>query len=358
MRAALALCLAACSYSPAPNVLVDGAPDDTNTDGDPGAHCFGSSDKVCLVTLPDGPFDLNGGMNTITTDITTNCAPTTIESTITACVIAGTSIQIDGTLIGVGSRPLVLVATNGSIVVSGTLDVASHRDEMPGAGADPGVGCGGGTPPSGASGGAGGSLGGLGGIGGDGSGGSGGMPGPVIATSTLRGGCAGVRGGASPGVVGGGPSGGAVLLIANGIGIAGTGTINASGRGGDGGANLNDGVRRGGSGGGSGGMIVFDAPSLMIDGTVMAQGGAGGEGNDVNDIGDVGDDPSAAGVAAVGGSGCQGGNGGVGGTDDAGSKGTNASSDGGGGGGGGAGIIRVIGGASIPSTGTVVPAAS
>src|SRR5690606_28127761 len=133
-----------------------------------------------------------------------------VEGSNAWCVIAGESITVTGTVGVMGSRPLVLVATN-AIAVEGTLDAASRRVDLKRGPAANATACLAGTAPTGAKdGGAGGSFGGK---GGDGGGTGKGLAGAAITPTSLHGGCRGQDGGgANKGV--GGEGGGAVYLIA------------------------------------------------------------------------------------------------------------------------------------------------
>jgi hypothetical protein len=341
LRWCITVVVTACSYSPTP---VPGGTDATPE------NCFGSIVTVCPVTPPTEPTMFGGSTMIDTTG--TGCIVT--EPAVDACVIAGTEIAIATgvTVRGVGGRPLVLLST-GTFRIDGTLDVASRRGDAPGAGADPAV-CGAGTPPSNGTtiafgGGHGGAFGNAGGSGGPGDpDGNGGIA-PAVAAFSFHGGCPGQTGGNSAGR--GGSGGGAVALIATSIEV--TGSIHASGAGGDGSAVEG----AGGSGGGSGGAIVLDATAIDIAGLVLAHGGGGGEGSGGN-VSDPGDDPATA-TVAVGGSGnSDGGDGGAGGTAAEGANGSPPSANpagpsGGGGGGGGCGVIRATTSPTI--SGTVSP---
>jgi hypothetical protein len=348
------LTLAACGFrSPNGNGGADAAPaDDASPTTDDGLTdsrsplCFGSFAEVCLAGLPEAAITVNGGATlTINTQPgSQDCVATTSDAG--ACVVAAASISVDGTIRGIGPRPLVLLAT-GSIVVNmnGVIDVASHRGAA-GAGAGANASrCVAGSTPTVITGGWGGSNATKGGDGDRaGSGSTGGnassaLPRPVAA---LFGGCAGGKG--AGGTAGnGGAGGGAVDLIAAVIVI--NGTVNASGAGASGASDNSD----GGGGGGSGGMIVLDAPDVTINGSakVFAQGGSGGEGGPSNISGNGsggdGTDPTVPGQAAAGGiGGGSGGNGGDGATTTNGGNGGEdggLGDDGGGGGGGGAGFI-------------------
>jgi hypothetical protein len=303
---------------------VDAPPDGPPIDA---LVCFGTSseDTVCLTIGPTAPVTLPVAIDT---DGAT-CSPYVLSGP-AGCVIAATDITAAGTIVVTGTKPLILVAT-GTISISGTLDVASHRGGTLGAGHDPPACVAGGL-------GAGGTFGGMGGTG------IAGTTSAPVPPTTLRGGCKGQNGGGN-GFGVGGAGGGAVLLIATTLDLG--GAINASGAGG---------VRGGmidthGGGGGSGGMIAIDAATITGTGKLVANGGGGASGTG-QVLGGHGDDPSlttplvrAAGGASGGDGGGVGGRGGAatigdgengaaGGLDNLGNQ------AGDGGGGGAAGVLR------------------
>jgi hypothetical protein len=208
------------------------------------------------------------------------------------CVIAGGPLVIDARVNVIGSRALVLWSA-GLLVIepAGFIDAASHGDVPPradtkGPAANTGLDCrsndtfgfAGANNATGGGGGAGGSFGGPGGRGGAGNGAIGGGPGPNMATLRLTGGCPGGLGGFAGGhslTRLSGNGGGAVFLLAE-REIVVRGTIDASG----GGAYFAH-VGDGGAGGGSGGLIGFDAAmnvSFDSSARVVALGGGGGSG--------------------------------------------------------------------------------
>jgi hypothetical protein len=330
--------------------------------GGPDAQlCFGSGlVKVCLSSAPNRAVRYSADTLLDTTG-SANCTQTMAQAEgPELCIIAGTTVTIGVTLTVIGSRALVLVATD-SLMVSGVLDASSTSAGRHGAAANqgdcanPSVGV---DDTGGAGGGGGGGLGTSGGTGGTGDlndngppagQGRGGVAGAATqALTVLRGGCRGGDGGAgdmqhrSPG----GDGGGAVYLIAgNAIQIS--GDVFASG-GGGGVTSGALGAEQGGGGGGTGGMIGLDAPSLEIAGRVVANGGAGGGGG-----GAVGGAPGGDGTTAnwnepatpgPGGGSIPGGNGAPGTAIGATSHVDGSSNDGGAGGGaGGLGIIVVHG---------------
>jgi len=308
---------------------------------DAATACFGTGlVKLCLAA-PTAAIVVSAP-TTIDTDDPATCAAV-LSGGDGLCVIAATEIRIDAKLRATGTKPLVLLASM-TITTTAQLDVGSHRGATPelGAGADP-AGCATGTAPGSNGGGAGGSFTGPGGRGGSP---NAGMPGAIVDPITaLRGGCAGQDGdGGTRGQRGHG--GGAVFLIA-GSQIDARGGINAAGEGGSGGTDN----RAGGGGAGAGGLIGFDAPTIMLAGLILANGGGGGEGAGQSTPGNPGADPSSTAAAAGGRAGTSnGGDGGSGSSGNAAGAGNAANSGGsqggGGGGGGGAGAVRVPAGAS------------
>jgi hypothetical protein len=278
----------------------DGSIQDGAVDGSNDAQsCFGVGlVNVCLATLPDHPVSLPRVSGTLDTTQAANCDLVVAQQAgPSLCVIVGTSVTVSGSLVAIGPRPLVLVATDTVTVIgSGTLDVSS----VGGTGARRGAGgnasecfpsSNGANDSGGAGGGGGGGFGTTGGQGGSGDlddsnqpvgpafGGAGGEPqsSPIV----LHGGCSGGAGGSAntdPRNRGGpgGDGGGVVYLIA-GNRIAIDGNVFASGAGG-GVTSGTDGRLEGGGGGGSGGMIGLDAPMIQVAGRVVANGGAGGGG--------------------------------------------------------------------------------
>jgi hypothetical protein len=284
---------------------VDAAVDSTpSPDGPPpmpdAQNCFGVGIvKVCLQVQPAGSINLPGVMSTVDTTSSANCDQVVAQQGGPAlCVIAAANITVVNGLIAIGTRPLVVIATDSITVNSnGKIDVSSPT----GAGARRGAGSNfdqcsrsdkGRNDSGGAGGGGGGSFGTVGGTGGTGdlnnsappgNTATGGNPGAASAPPTvLRGGCIGGAGGegdnSDQSRIGGaaGDGGGAVYLIA-GNRIAINGDIFASGGGGRV-TSAPGGRQEGGGGGGSGGMIVLDAPTIQVQGRVVANGGAGGGG--------------------------------------------------------------------------------
>ena len=246
---------------------------------------------------------------TIDTDVGSSDCVALSPANNAVCVIDGTSVSITSFLIGVGSRPLV-VLSRSTFDLMGTIDVASHASPaQQGAGSDP-AGCAG-TAATGAPGG---------GFGGTFTtkGGNGGVTAPpggvaqaAFTTTTLRGGCPGGDGKTSNGNAMAGHGGGAVELIAVQSMVL-FGTINASGAGGGPGK----GGGNGGYGAGAGGMIVLDSPTISVNGITQVfanGGGAGGGGAMTNGMDGVsGSDPAGPNAPAASGDG-GGGTGGIGG---------------------------------------------
>jgi hypothetical protein len=327
--------LGGCSFSiPASSTgspdAVDGKRADT-----PVTACFGSFVQVCPGSVSDVPIMLAG-------PIDTDSSPLCDQTITTSCVVMGSSITLPlGVIVtGTGTRPLVLLATAGAIALDGLLSVASVRPSTMGAGAAIGP-CSPGTAPTENGGGQGGGFGAEGGAGGIGTLGTPGVAGAVEPLAALRGGCPGAAGGGvAPGA--GGLGGGVVDLIASSINV--TGTIDASGTGGDAATVTPNGA--GGGGGGSGGAIVFDTPDLSIAFTavVFANGGGGGEGSSQTNNGVAGSDPISTAAAFGGAFGTNSGDGGAGSSGGVGAAGgmelCAATTCGGGGGGGGAGMIK------------------
>jgi len=285
-------------------------------DGPPGTICYGTGlVNVCFPSAPTGMLSPSGSFDTGGSGCTLVAAQAAGPE---LCVIAAAQINITGSLVATGSRALVLIGAEG-MSVSGTIDVSSTQDGRQGAGSNPSTcmtsahAAGSGRADSGGGGGgAGGSFGTVGGVGGFGdlnsNGGPGqgdaGLPGSAETPSSLRGGCPGGAGGAGGGGGDsggqGGRGGGAVYLIAA-TAIRIDGDVFASGAGGTISAGT-PGYQDGGGGGGSGGMIGLDAPSIMIAGRVVANGG-GGSGGGGNSGGGPGGDGTKAmwNVAALGG---------------------------------------------------------
>jgi hypothetical protein len=289
------------------------------------------------------------------------------------CLVLASDFTLAGNakLTAHGSRPLVVVAM-GRMTIAGTVDVSSHVGVLGAAAND--ASCitvaGQGQGFNAAGGGPGGSFGSRGGAGGlDGNGVT--LASPPVDPTTLavvRGGCPGGAGGYDPEAqaAAGGDAGGAVYLMA-GTSLTITGSVLANGRGGSVVKPMLMSSYPGGAGGGTGGLIMLDAPATTVTGVVMANGGGGGAGgSDGASAGNPGADPGPAmpTVAAAGGTSTgdgTGGSGGAGSTLQLPTQGGFGMSSlgrdgGGGGGGGGQGVIRIFG--SFNGGGTIVPAAT
>jgi hypothetical protein len=97
--------------------------------------CFGSGlVKVCLDSAPSNPVSYSGA-STIDTSNAAACTKTFANpGGPELCVIAGTSITVNGTLTATGSRALVLIGAT-TVSVPGTLDVSSAINVNPRRGA-------------------------------------------------------------------------------------------------------------------------------------------------------------------------------------------------------------------------------
>ncbi len=260
-------------------------------------------------------------------------------------------VRSGGTLIGVGGRALVLLAT-GDVIIDGLFD-AGARGTVGGPGGFAGGGhrAAGGGPSAGnrgdiqgffsdlMSGGGGGGHGGSGGSGGNESsccatanGGAGGGVTPDSDAALLIGGSGGGGGadGTNGGVGGGG--GGAIQISSlTTIHVTSSGVVRAPGAGGGHGDQA-------GGGGGAGGTIFLEALTIGIDNVVAVNGGGGGGGRSGD--GARGTDTGTAATGGGGGSGGGAGGSGAAGTTMDGTGGGNG--DGGGGGGGAGGRISFV----------------
>lgn len=275
--------------------------------------CFGAGLlNVCLAALPSAPLPLADGGSPFDTGVDANCRQIVSQpGGVELCVIAGTTVTVSGNFVAIGTRPLVVIGTDTvSVLGTGTLDVSSKANpRRAGAGANTGTCTAAGVGKNdagGGGGGAGGSFGTVGGKGGTGdvndNGGPAGVaPGGAVgaapaAPAILRGGCRGGDGGDGTNTAAtslGGDGGGAVYLIAgNTITIA--GNVFASGAGGDT-TSGSAGIEQGGGGGGAGGMIGLDAPTITVQGRVVANGGAGGGGGGNSNGGAPGGDGTTTG---------------------------------------------------------------
>lgn len=307
--------------------------------------CFGREFlglSACLANPPIAALVVPVSTS-IDTDSFSLCAPL-LTSSQDLCVVAAQSIMIaSGAVIRVtGSRPLVLFSPT-SIEIAGTLDVASHLGAPASSGpAENPMVCGATQAGAVQGGGAGGSFGTAGGDGGRGVA-QNSLPGqarPAFTTNSFHGGCRGGLGANADLNVGAAYGGGALAMFADTVKV--TGTINASGMAGHGGAAGSS----GGNGGATGGMIVVSAPMITVQypGQVFAVGGGGGGGASNAAAGLDGNEAASYSGGVPGGQG--GNNAGDGGNAfpfvDSGQPGSGLNGAGGGGGGGGVGEIMLF----------------
>src|SRR5262245_46160475 len=141
MRAwALVLALGGCGFSSsrtpnngdAGNPPIDAPMQDSDIDAPVTVTnvCLGTFVKIC-VDVPDTGLTLM--TQTIDTGSSPRCMAYTSMPQVTACVIAGQSINIPGnnTISVTGAKPLILFAT-ASLTIGGKLDAASHRGGLSG----------------------------------------------------------------------------------------------------------------------------------------------------------------------------------------------------------------------------------
>lgn len=338
-------------------------------DAPPRPSCLIGGFDLCANQNANGPiaFTTSTSINT-----TVDCSLVLYEPSVGGiCVIFATDITIAAaaTVNATGLRPLVLAATQ-TITVDGTVDVSSYLAPPTGV-ASQGAAA---NHPSceqlriptcettnyGCGGQAGGSFGGLGGAGGLGpSGLQNGLPGDPIPPPLPRGGCPG--GSRNDNDSDGG--GGVWLVAGSAIAVTVTGRVLAGGAGGQGGyGGIGGELYSSGNGGGSGGYIRLAAPSIRVEGSLIANGGGGGEGGDgtFSMAANGGDGAGAMQPPRGGVSTRAGGDGGDGATGSMlggqpGKSSTNTQGAGGGGGGGGAGIIVLSAPALVTTGATISP---
>ncbi len=395
---------AGCSFSVdaapgdgAPDVSLDGAPDApepftcvpwTALDVDP---CGATLTTPITLVLRVGSHVVDGDAGTLATN---GGSPTPLPGGIVVQaggpmvrVISARSLRIDaGAMVRItGSRPVIFVV-HGDALIDGVLDVSARVDSAgststPGPGGNDPTLCASATGGAGQSssgtggggGGAGGAYGGDGGDGGDGQGSGHGAKGTKGAKTSdpllvpLRGGCAGGKGGDdSVGAIdeGGraGDGGGALEITARGTIVIG-GSVMANGSSGAAGGGITP-VRAGGGGGGAGGALLLDGETITLrpTATLCANGGGGGEGGQLASTSSPGAAPTCTTARALGGAiqpdAGDGGDGGAGAGVNATGATNGASNAGGGGGGGGAGRTRFRGraqAATIDAAATVSP---
>ena len=312
------------------------------------------------VSPPNGTFDTD--TECTATSALGNCTVVARAGMPEACVCRMDVLTI-GTLEVKGARALVLLAYE-SVTVQTTLDLSGDYD-APGPGAISAY-----TETNLNYGGAGGSF--------ATKGANGSSTSTTVADTygdatliPLFGGMNGMQGGAASG----GGGGGGALQITAGVRIDIPGAIYAGGGGGRGGWSTWG--YAGGGGGGSGGAILLEAPTIMMTGSLDANGAGGGGAGSDDGIGSVGEDANddyPAGGDGNDATGCPlygyiyGGNGGNGATRQH-AAGTGSSGGymtgcldvayvGGGGGGGGLGRVRINTVTGCQCSGTVSPAAS
>jgi hypothetical protein len=342
-----------------PDVPIDGSRDDGPPADAP--MCFGTGEyTVCFDALPTDAATYTGTVNTATAAACATNVHWMSASQPDSCFLAGTNVMLSDVTL-TGARPVVVVAT-GTVTVMGLVDASSHRAATTGAGT--------GSPAcnapdaaqedtEGGAGGAGGSYGTLGGNGGKSSNGmAGGAAAAAGAITSLHGGCRGAPGAKGGGGQSGAPGmgGGALYIVAGNNIVLGASTIAANGAGAGVAQN-----RWGGAGGGTGGMLVLQAPAIAaLSATLMANGGGGASGAS-GGAGTPGADPSTSSplAPAPGGTGnADGGNGYAASSPAAAGMASPGGTTGGGGGGGGGGYIRAnvaIDGATASPAIDVIP---
>jgi hypothetical protein len=239
-------------------------------------------DFASLGAFPTGasPYTFNtGGTPTMTDDLGNVVATGVVYNGIAVFDFNSINIPLfPGADTATGPLPLALLSRSDAVIAGGLIGSASFNANGPGGGAGGiygvlgsspvGGGPGGGQPGvlSGlpAPGGGGGGYGGAGGAGANGElpGGAGGSTYGGNLATLLQGG----SGGAAAPITSGGGGGGAIELVAAGS-ITVSGFIAAAG------GNALPGY--GGGGGGSGGGILLDANSVLLTGSLLANGGAG-----------------------------------------------------------------------------------
>jgi hypothetical protein len=333
MRAAWMSVLAACSFSKTIPLSEDGPTSDASSiDASIAldvAH-LGPAEEAGLVSTLEWTIDTATTIRTSGGTPIQPAPPAGIvvlaavpqESGGSVMVIQAKTIVINAPVTVEGSLPLIVVATE-TLALSEAIDGAADRNTPGPGGTTGGMGVGGnGQSGSGESdcGGGGGGFQSAGAPGGDCKDALGAAGGAAFVPAVLLGGSGG--GNASPSSCNrrGGAGGGALQFSAGRtITLSGAAAIDVGGGGGDRGVDCDfligwDGAA--GAGGGSGGMIYLQAPSLLGTGILRANGGgAGGAANSFSSDGsDGGNGRSSAGA---GGAGSGGGNGGHGAAGDA-----------------------------------------
>jgi len=382
VRVAVVALVAACKFENGTAWLQPDAPSDPLIDAAVCSTWTARHFDPCSLPPPSQPLDLTGDW-TFDTD-TGMLAPATGTPIMPSGTsvdqgyivsIEGLTIEANGTLTVIGSKPLIVAAWE-QIAIAGKLDAGSTPSRT-GAGGNPASCMGGakqgatGVSTGGSGGGGGGAFAGNGGHGGTGDnpqGPLGGAGGAARASPTTPiGGCSGAPSGAAgvnsapdPAAIAvAGIGGGAVQLSAR-VSIS----ISAGGfalAGGGGGGGAPQGSACGGGGGGAGGYLGFDAPSIVFAGTVAANGGAGGSGGPYASFGFAGQDGQPSDVAATGGAATScsemGMSGGAGAMADGATSTNPVESCGGAGGGGGVGFVLTWGTVTPSGTPTISPPA-
>jgi hypothetical protein len=385
MRLSLAVALASgCAFSPPPGQSTDGSPGSDGSVGSGGDGPDGAVELHDIIHVPNDQEAIGTGDLSITTAITIDTG--TLDPGIAlpggvtfAAVlqdpggpelavlrVRNFSVTGGGSIRGIGTRPLVVIAE--SISLEGVIDVGS-RHEASGAGGQAEAGTGIGSAGNhlqtySDSGAGGGSHGGSGARGGHARCQTECIPDRLLsggnAGSTYNEGLATLGGGSSGGRSwftsqptacerkAPGAGGGAIQLYARTtISIGATGGITAGGGGGRGGDQCNSPFNfLAGHGGGSGGAIYLQSPTVTNAGVLAANGGGGGAGGGNSGDGGDGNDGAlgtggATGGPAAGAYSARGGNGAAGATAaEVGSEGPDQGNAGGGGGGVGQIVIR------------------
>ena len=347
--------------APKPDAMIDAFVPDAR-------ECFGGgSYQLCFMGMPPmGTVMLSGTLDTGTDSQCMAMPQAWLDAgQPDSCLILARDLSVTAALTVTGTKPLVLVGEN--VTIGAVVDVSSHRGMANGAAANATQCQAAATTPvnaaNGAGAGAGGSFmtkGGNGGRGQDaGSTGGSSAAADAAAPTALRGGCAGQVGGTGTQAAGvAGAGGGAIYIAASKLSIPAAGAINASGAAGAGGGTFS-----GGSGAGTGGMIVIHTFQLGTSGgKLMANGGGGASGGNSGSAGANGSEPTTAAptTPAAGGTGGGGSNGGAGfaGATQAANGSGGQNNKAGGGGGGGGGYIQVnmnLLGVTASPTATIVP---
>ncbi len=289
------------------------------------------------------------------------------------CVISASTVSVPaGTATITGSLPLVIIAS-GAVTIDGTIDVSAYGTTAGPGGSAGGTASsedgGGRSPGSGGShpgtypdgGGGGGALCGAGGNGGTGGSGAGGGGGAAVTSWNLS----PLQGGSGGGYANGrtdsnGGAGGGALQIFSSVSVTLNGVILAGGGGGTRG-HTEGGVRDygAGAGGGSGGAVLIEAPTVTFGAgsRINTTGGGGGGGASTSNGGNGQDGAAVSSGRASGGAsggstyGAPGGDSGADATPDGSNGGSNGNGygNGGGGGGGGGCILIRTGDGMLPS---------